>query len=185
MGKAVNKVELAEILTVSERTLTTWQEDPLFPIKFRGERGESNEYDTGEVIAWWIEREKGKIRVENPKDRLARLQSDEIELRLQERRGVLIPAGAVEPAWASLVGAARSYLRSESRGLAESCHAAGDLEKMVDLITEVHDEFLTKLSTADLSDDESAEGVPEVHFAFGAAPEDDGGGVGGETPAAG
>lgn len=184
MGKAVNKAELAEILGMSERTLTTWQEDAAFPIKRRGERGESNEYDTAEVIDWWLQREIIKIRVENPKDRLARLQSDEIELRLQERRGELIPAAAVEPTWAAYVGAARSYLRSESRGLAESCLAAGDLEKIVDLITETHDEFLLKLSTADLSDDESAEGVPEVRFAFEPAAEDDGGAVVGETPPA-
>lgn len=97
MGKLVNKRELAQILGVSERTLTEWQRDGL-PIVINAGRGASNQYDTAAVIQWRIAREINGASKESPKDRLDRLRGDQVELELAETRRQLVNLAEIEPA---------------------------------------------------------------------------------------
>ena len=60
MGKLVNKFELAEIIGKSERTITTWQKNGM-PISVDGKRGEANQYDSQEVIDWFVQREINNV----------------------------------------------------------------------------------------------------------------------------
>jgi len=186
MGKKVNKKELAEIVGFDERTLTEWQqEDPPLPIKGRAERrGQSHQYDTADVIQWLIQRSTQAAGQETPRDRLARLQSEEIELRLLEKRGVLVQADKVEPMWAGMVSAARAFLRSEVNRLAQLLQHADGVEAKRDLLSDTFDEFLTKLSGYDPGDDTAdaapgaAPGAARLPGAPGAAAADLGGAVG-------
>jgi terminase small subunit / prophage DNA-packing protein len=145
LGKIVNKAALSEIIGVSERTLTDWQRDGL-PVVYAGERGESNQYDTEQVIAWMIAREVGKVQVESQKDRLSRLQGDKVELEIAEKRGLLIPVEQIEPAWTAMVASARSYLRSQPDRLAQLLEVTDGVEAKRDLIAETFDEVLLKLA---------------------------------------
>lgn len=52
----VNKKELSSIFGVSERTLTQWQKQGL-PVEKQGGRGQSNTYETVDVIKWYNARE--------------------------------------------------------------------------------------------------------------------------------
>lgn len=148
MGKIVNKREIAEIVGVSERSLTDWQRDGL-PVAYSGERGESNQYDTEQVIAWMIGREVSKVQGESQKDRLARLQGDKVELEIAEKRGLLVPAEEIEPTWTALVAAARSYIRAEPDRLAHLLDVTEGVDAKRDLLIETFDEFLRKLSSYD------------------------------------
>ena len=105
--------------------------------------GQANKYYTADAIAWYVQREMRTSQVEMPRDRLARLQSDEIELRLDEKRGQLIPADKVEPMWAAMVSSARAYLRSEAPRLAQLLQHIEGVEAKRDLLTETLDDFLT------------------------------------------
>jgi phage terminase Nu1 subunit (DNA packaging protein) len=71
-GKQVNKSQLAEILGITERALTTWQEEGL-PFERREAVGLENLYHTGDVIRWIearaVMRSTGRIN----KHRLAQL----------------------------------------------------------------------------------------------------------------
>lgn len=183
MGRIVNKRDLSDILGVSERTLTEWQRDGL-PIVYAGERGESNQYDTEQVIAWWIAREVQKGQTESQRDRLARLQADRVAIDIDEKLKRLIPAEMIEPAWAAMVQAARSFLRAEPSRLAHLLEVTEGEEAKRDLLAETFDELLRKLSGYEPpdADDEPAsnpgaraQGVEED----GSAAEDDGCGVGG------
>lgn len=157
MGKTVNKAELSEILGVSERSLTEWQdEDPPMPIEKRADlRGQSHEYDTAKVILWLRQRDLRVAGIESARDRLANLQAEEIELRLAEKRGQLVPTDKVEPMWNAMVSAARSYLRAEVNRLAQLLNHIDGIEARRDLLAETFDAFLTKLSGYEPDADDS------------------------------
>lgn len=105
----VNKRELAAILAVSERTLTEWQTQDL-PIELVGGRGLDNTYDTGKVIEWRIQRALAGQAKETGKERLERLQAEELELKIEERVGRLVAVGDTEPLWTEAITAARGEL---------------------------------------------------------------------------
>jgi phage terminase Nu1 subunit (DNA packaging protein) len=157
VGKIVNKAALSEIIGVSERTLTDWQRDGL-PVVYSGERGESNQYDTEQVIAWMIAREIAKIQAESQKDRLARLQGDKVELEIAEKRGQLIPVEQIEPAWTAMVASARSFLRSQPDRLAHLLEVTDGVDAKRDLIAEAFDDALLKLSEYEPADSAVGEG---------------------------
>ena len=107
----VNKRELAEILGVSERTLTDWQSRELMPIANpAAERGQAHEYDTNAVIGWLIQRELSRMKHEKPRDRLDRVKADVIELELAEKLGQLAPLDVIEQTWVTHITAARTEL---------------------------------------------------------------------------
>lgn len=179
MGKQVNQRELSEILGVTQVTLWQWQKDGM-PLLLASENGKANQYDTEQVIAWWIAREVSKVQTETPKDRLARLQGDRVqrEMDILDRR--LIPVEEIEPAWLAMVQSARSYLRAEPDRLAHLLDVTDGVDAKRDLLSETFDEFLRKLATYDSGDDDDAPaartdapGDGEVR----AAAEDDGSGV--------
>lgn len=100
MGKVVNKRELAEILGISERTLSDWQTEPAFPIVELAEvRGEENAYDTALVIAWWLLREISRTsETDKARRRLLTAQAEHKELELARARGQLVAADDVRRA---------------------------------------------------------------------------------------
>jgi phage terminase Nu1 subunit (DNA packaging protein) len=101
-GKIVNKSELAEILGISERTLTSYQKSGL-PIEVEGGRGNSHQYDTKEVIDWFIDWRLKKLSsqksdvqemylFEAERARLTFHQANREALKEEEEKGTLIPA---------------------------------------------------------------------------------------------
>lgn len=177
MGKIVNKRDLSDIIGVSERTLTDWQHDGL-PVQYSGERGESNQYDTEQVISWMIARSVGKVLSETQKDRLARLQGDKVEIEIAEKMAKLIPVEQIGPAWESMVSSARSFLRAEPDRLAHLLEVTEGVDAKRDLIAEIFDEFLRKLSEY-----ESAADADEARGeTIRTASKDECGGMGGNLP---
>ena len=98
MGKVVNKAELSEILGVSQRTLTTWQEEPGFPIVELAEtRGLENSYDTAAVVQWYVLREVSKSsETDKTRRRLLAAQAEAKERENLVAAGKLISARECE-----------------------------------------------------------------------------------------
>lgn len=141
----VNKRELADILGVTERTLTEWQDHGM-PIKSRGARGEENEYDCPVVIAWMIDREVNKrSRAESQRDRLTRLQADAQELELLERKRELLPAGEIEPVWRHRVLSAAAFLAGQHSRLAGILEGTPGVEGKRKVLREEFGQFLNRL----------------------------------------
>lgn len=141
----VGQERVAEMFGVAPKTIVEWQEQGM-PIAERGRPGVPSQYVAADCIAWYLKRELGKVQSESPRDRLARLQADEVELKLMERRGLLVPAELIEPTWLSLISAAKTYLRSEPDRLAQLLEHAEGIDARRDLLADVFDEFLRKLS---------------------------------------
>lgn len=180
MGKLVNKRDLALIVGVSERTLTEYQREGL-PMQVDGSRGESNTYDTEQVIRWLVMREVSKPGNETQRDRLARLQGDKVEMEIAVAAGQLVAVGDIEPAWLAMAASAKSYLRAEPDRLAQLLEVTDGVDGKRDLLSDTFDEFLRKLSSYDPGEDEEE---PVAHHAtqggedIRAAAENDGSAVG-------
>lgn len=178
----MNKRDLAELLGISEVTLTAWQKAGM-PMGPRAARGEPNEYDSEKVIRWWIKREVQKASDEQPRDRRDRLQADEIEHRLKEKRGELIPAAAIRPAWIAQVVAARQAIRAVPAEVAPAVLMLRSEDEVRDFLEERLDDALTKLAAAD---DKPRAKRPAARGAraLGAAAENVAVGLGGTAPKA-
>ncbi|QZA80248.1 terminase small subunit [Deefgea piscis] len=96
MGKIVNKNELAQIVGVSERTLTEWQRAGMPMVLSKG-RGTSNQYDTAQVLSWRIAKALTGSS-ESAKDRLDRLRGDQIERQMEIEARQLVTVADIEPA---------------------------------------------------------------------------------------
>lgn len=145
MGKVVNKKDLAEIIGVTERTLTDWQKEEGFPMLVDAARGHENQYDVTTVIQWMIDREVRKISRETQRDRLARLQGDKMEIELAKENGTLIPASEIEPTWQSRVLTAAAFMASRHSRLAGMLEATPGIEAKRQMLKQEDAAFLTRL----------------------------------------
>jgi phage terminase Nu1 subunit (DNA packaging protein) len=157
----VNKNQLADVMGVSERTLSEWQEDGL-PIKSVGGRGLENQYETAEVIEWLVQRAVAGKSVLTPRDRrdLADAQLSELELARESRKVVSIEE--VLPLWEAAVLAARTDLL----GLGPRLKAAIDARYGIDVEQEMIDapvrDALQKLSERPPADEDEDGEIEEA-----------------------
>ena len=175
MGQRVNKVQLAEILGVSERSLTEWQKEGM-PLVYDGDRGESNEYDTAAVITWWINREKAKASLETPRDKLYLAQERLAQLQISEKEGALVSVAELEQAYSHLVLTCRQRLLAIPGRLAPLLETTAGMDNKRALLAEAVDEALAELSNYE----PSSRGIDQAPGgADGATVAKNGGSVGG------
>lgn len=105
---SVNKRALSELLLVSERSLTDWQQKGM-PVAVSAGRGASNEYAPADVIAWLLARANDTSR-ESAKDRLDRLRGDQLEREMLKEDDVLVMPEDLDVEYDALVEAARAEL---------------------------------------------------------------------------
>lgn len=150
----VNKRTLADILGVSERTLTEWQSNGM-PIEVNAGRGSSNEYDTIAVIQWMVERARVGAAKETAKDRLDRLRGDQLEREMLKEDDVLVMPEDLGVEYDALVEAVRAELLYNSPdALASELAAIYDVEIDVSIIRRHIEDALQKLSDYDPGDDD-------------------------------
>lgn len=144
--RIVGQENIASIFGVTPRTITEWQACGM-PVAVQGGPGVPGEYNSDECIRWLVEREVKKVQgPEAPKDRLARLQGDELEMKLGIGRGKLIDAAAVEPVMRAAIVSARERIRNEPARLAIALEGKTKTERE-ELLRELFDEVLGKLSS--------------------------------------
>lgn len=112
----VNKRQLADIVGVSERTLTEWQDGGL-PIELVGGRGVDNQYETAKVIEWMVQRALAGQKSETGRERLDRLQAQKLEMDIAEQAGLLVSTQHIEPMLTDAIVAARGELLALSERL--------------------------------------------------------------------
>ena len=142
--RIIGQEQIAEVFGVDAKTIVEWQEQG-FPIAVRGAPGIPSEYETEACINWLIDREVRKVQTERPQDRLARVQADKIEMENAEKRGLLIPAGQLEPKLRAAMIAAREHWRNEPPRLAREVPGK-PIKEIEELLAVAFDDFLVKLS---------------------------------------
>lgn len=145
--RVVGQERIAEVFGVAPKTIVEWQEAG-FPVALRGGPGVPSEYESEACITWLVEREVRKVQGgESARDRVFRLQGDKLQAELDEMRGRLVPADAVEPRWRAAVLAAREMLLRERRRLVAALDGAADRHARESVIASAHETFLRKLAT--------------------------------------
>lgn len=142
--RIIGQTEIAGIFGVSARTITEWQANGM-PVALLGGPGVPGEYDSDVCIRWLVAREVRKVQGESPKDRLARLQGDDLEIKLETQRGKLIDVGAVEPAMRAAIVSARERIRSEPARIAAQMEGLERTAREA-LLRDLLDQVLAKLA---------------------------------------
>lgn len=157
MGLLVNKKELAEILGVTERTLTEWQKNTSFPIEVVGQRGQSNQYNTEKVIRFMIERSLAGQSQESQRERRDRLEGDRLELDIAQRCDTLLVAEEYEKALTSLVYGIRNTILQGDSTLKLQLDSLYGIDTDEDVLNEHSRSILQQLA----SYEHDAEGVDQ------------------------
>jgi terminase small subunit / prophage DNA-packing protein len=143
----VNKTQLAEIHSVTDRTVTDWAKAGM-PVRAVGGpgRGHENQYDTAATIEWRIQRAITGFQVESAKERKDRLEGDRIELQLAKEAGLLVAVAEIEPLWESAVLAAKSDLMESIYRLKSDLDATYGVDVDVALLEAHVQQALSKLA---------------------------------------
>lgn len=172
MGRVVNKRELSEITDISQQTISEWQAKGL-PYVAGNSRHGGNQYDTAAVIRWLRETDVAKAcGGETPRDRLARVQADRVEMEIAEKRRELIPAGEIGQEWASVIVATRQALLVVPQEVAPLCVGIDDPDPIREILQDAIEEALSRLAEDDESravpdtpGDDGPVGTPAAHVA--------------------
>lgn len=158
----IGQGEIAAMFGVTARTITDWQEAGM-PIARQGGPGVPGEYDSELCIRWLVEREVRKVQGESPKDRVLRLQAENMEMDLALRRGTLIDVAAVEPMMRAAIVSARERIRGEPARMAAQLDGL-DRSARETALRELLDDALEKLShwqqPGEINEDRDAHGQP-------------------------
>jgi len=128
---------------VSMKSIIEWQKDGL-PVAVRGHAPVPSEFESADCIRWLVDREVFKVRGENPKDRLHRLQGDDLEMKLAVARGELVSVHEVEPAMKAAIVTARETIRSAPARLAIEMEGL-DTAAREALLRDLFDSVLTEI----------------------------------------
>ena len=161
--RIICQTEIASIFGVTARTITEWQAGGM-PLAVQGGPGVPGEYDSAACIQWLVQREVRKVQSESPKDRVLRLQAENMEMDLGLRRGHLIEAASAEPAMRAAIVSARERIRGDPARIAARLEGLDRAERET-LLRELFDEVLTKLAgwqqVGGEDDDQGAHGCAE------------------------
>lgn len=154
MPESLNKRALAEMLLISERSLTDWQSKGM-PVAHSAGRGASNEYRPVDVIEWMLRRAALEAR-ESAKDRLDRLRGDQIEREILKEDGVLVLPDDLDAEYGAMVEAARAELLFNAPdALAAELSTILGVEVDVSIIRRHIEDALNTLSHYDPGDDDA------------------------------
>jgi phage terminase Nu1 subunit (DNA packaging protein) len=135
--------QVADMMGVHYETVRDWLQRGL-PCAREGAKFDAYEFESADVIQWYVAQKASELP-ETPKDRLLRLQAEEVEMRIAERRGLLVEATKLEPAMRAAIVSARESLRRAAPRLAGLMDGA-DKARRIELLIEEFDAFLTLLS---------------------------------------
>ena len=150
-GMTVNKRQLAEILDVSERTLTEWQRAGM-PMVINAARGHENQYNSAAVIQWLMERSAAGAARESQRERLDRIRADREELALARDLDQTALREDFEAVWVPHIESARAELLQISDALVIEIQAVYGIEVDPDLIDRQIEVALSRLANHDDSD---------------------------------
>ncbi len=158
MAYLVDKRELSRVFNISERTLTEYLKAGLPFVAAPEKRGQSYQFDTGDVFRWLVEREIGKrlpagsesLDPQQERAALDNARRREVELRLREREGELIPAAVVEESWLKMIAVFRAKLLVLPNKLSPLLAAEYDAAKVSGLLESALHEAMAALSESDV-----------------------------------
>ena len=146
MGEIVNKQRLQAILGKDHKTILKWQKEGM-PVQREGERGQSNDYDTGKVIDWLVKRaSETATALEIARVRHTNAQAEKTELEVEVLKGNLIPLETMKIEWGDVVGAFRAKMLAMPSNLGHRLAALREPRKIEKALKESIYEALAELA---------------------------------------
>jgi phage terminase Nu1 subunit (DNA packaging protein) len=151
----VNQKQAAYMLNTSARTLREWDKLPDPPPRVQGKRGTANEYDAGELVAWYLDFkistmigdvEGTPLNLEQQRARLASAQADRQELAFRREKGELIPAALVTATWQRIAAFVRARMLAIPSRCAPQMIGINSAHKADQILKEEIYDALTELS---------------------------------------
>lgn len=106
----LTRAQLADCLGVTPETLSGWVSDGMPRSVTGGGRGIESEFESTEVIAWLLERERARAQRGSIDGALRAVRLQREQLELAQAAGQVVDVGVAARAWAGAVVAARSEL---------------------------------------------------------------------------
>jgi phage terminase Nu1 subunit (DNA packaging protein) len=121
----VTRVRLAGVFGKEPRTIARWLEDGL-PVAQPGRPGKAALFDVGVCVQWVIQREVAAVvgdgeglSPQHQRALLDRKRTEELELRIQVKRGALVPAEDVARDFADCATSVKARLRRVPSSVAD------------------------------------------------------------------
>ena len=119
----LNQINAANLLSVTTRTLRTWDDLPNPPPRTQGKRGQPNAYPARELVAWYLEYRLGQLTSTGDgsgdpaamRARLDRLRGDQVELDLKIKSGDYAPINIIRDVIGDVASQLKAILESLPR----------------------------------------------------------------------
>jgi phage terminase Nu1 subunit (DNA packaging protein) len=159
VSKLATRRELADVFGVHMMTVTKWERDGL-PIAELGRKGKPSRYRVADCMQWFVAREvkaRGggdeQISPQHEKALLDRKRREELELKIEVRRGELVEAADAARDFAECAAAVKARLRRIPDAVADRVLKVTDAHAVKALLLAEIDEALSELSARAQSDD--------------------------------
>jgi hypothetical protein len=136
---------LCDLFGCSHQAVANWQAEGM-PVLEAGGPNRSSAFDSAAVHAWLLQRAVGKVKGEDQRERMYRLQGDKLAREIAESQKLLIPVDLVEPKWKAACIAAREHLLRARRRLVARLDRCNSRDARDKAVGEVHDQFLRALA---------------------------------------
>lgn len=164
----VNKRQLADILGLTEETLTQYQKDPTFPILHKRKGRGGSDYETSDVIAW-LERRKINqtvgnaelIDLEEGKRRKMAAEAGLAELELLKEQGQVVDIAIVAEEVGGQLSNFRAKMLSIPSKVAGQVYTAKDMKEIKSILDDAIYEALNEIAGTDDAGGEFEEGVAD------------------------
>ncbi|HEX2656113.1 MAG TPA: terminase small subunit [Xanthobacteraceae bacterium] len=108
-GKIVSKKDLAAIMGKAPQTLTIWQNEGM-PYRKGEAVGDENQYDTSDVIDWYVRRQTGRVDPNSEKAALLKEQAEAARRKNLIAKGGIIEISALKIVLGRFCGALRQKI---------------------------------------------------------------------------
>jgi len=143
------KRELAEIFGVTPRTIENWINKGV-PVKTRGGRGIEWDFNTPDVIEWFIEYRTGSNSdLSKERANLAKAQAKKVNLEVRKLEGDLVSREAILNTWNEIILLSRSHLLAMPSKLTPRLIGQSDHNTIFNIIKDDVYQTLTELAEAD------------------------------------
>lgn len=162
--------QLSKVFAKDERTIARWLEDGL-PCEVKGRGGRPSMYSLPACVEWVIHRElqaqggaeDGKLSPQVERAKLDQRRREELEIKIQVRRGELVEAAAVRSEFADLAVAVRARLRAIPDAVADQLAGLTPAASKALLLARI-DDALRELARGETAELQSAEPADEDEF---------------------
>ncbi len=152
----VNRVDIAKVMAVSKTCIDNWINEGM-PFVTRGGRGKQWEFDTKEVIDWYMTRGNEGDDAEQLKLRKLKAETELAEIKAMTEAELLVPLDESEQHWTSSVLEFKSYILQMPSRVSSQLLGVRDESEIKEILIDAINESLEIFSATEFECEEEDE----------------------------